>query len=547
MKALRIVGFIVGVTVYAASWAGGVPPVGRGIVLHRTDAGAMRTEPIGEIPSPAVYSSVAPRGPQVVWEYVNDDVTPLCVAIDSMPTGVTAALGLPASQVLQFDTWGQGAPLWSYDLGQCLFVQTSVSGDGSVVLASWANLNSGTGGIVRWAPDSSAPVWQYDFPRSSICMALAEVSRDGSTVYGAASTETGWLIMVQLDPQTGEVVWEREEYLVVSDLQVLDLSRTGEYALVVDLGAAYVIDVWDMSVRWQGSSTIAFGYSISGDGRLIALAQGFINFYLELREWNGTTYQERWRYQPSGSWLFDVAKLSDDGSTLVVGCLDWDDYGHNKVMVFDTGSNVPLWTEETKSSDELQDNVAHGAVSDDGSRFVIGYWGNQGQTHAELIVWDRESPDPLYAYDTPGSVYGVDITPDGSHVAACCKRIHANQPGYGGRIYSIDVYNGLSVSVSNYPTEPVSPGESFSYDLTVENSGPDPEMLDQVVVEAHGNVEKSLVLWEGEKIIPSGRSITRQVTLKVPGNTPTGDYVVDTVIKNDGFRIDGDAFVTVVE
>ena len=71
---------------------------------------------------------------------------------------------------------------------------------------------------------------------------------------------------------------------------------------------------------------------------------------------------------------------------------------------------------------------------------VIGSWGCQTGGGPEVCVIDDLYPStPALTIDTPGSIFHVDITPDGNYISASGKHVHANQMGSGTDLYFAEI------------------------------------------------------------------------------------------------------------
>jgi hypothetical protein len=155
--------------------------------------------------------------------------------------------------------------------------------------------------------------------------------------------------------------------------------------------------------------------------------------------WNGTSYVIRINFHASGSWFSWGSAVSRDGST--VGALSHNylsSYLNTDVRLWDVASAELLGTVSTVGSGSFQESAVGGALSDNGSRFAVASWGEAGQVHPEVRVFDR-SLNLLDSIDTPGSPFCLDMTGDGQYVVAGFKSVHANTFGNGGGVTLLQI------------------------------------------------------------------------------------------------------------
>jgi hypothetical protein len=109
----------------------------------------------------------------------------------------------------------------------------------------------------------------------------------------------------------------------------------------------------------------------------------------------------------------------------------------------------------------LQNICSDIAINRDGSRFVVGLWGDEGNVCPEVRLYKRNQSTPAALYNLPGSVFDVDISGDGERVAAASKAVHANLYDSGGSI-SYYAFEPQDLRVTGVPT----PGSTVHVDLT---------------------------------------------------------------------------------
>ena len=182
-----------------------------------------------------------------------------------------------------------------------------------------------------------------------------------------------------------------------------------------------------------GASTDCFG--VSSDGSVVAY--GFTS--IRVAVWDGSAYNLEWSRSVSGYYAGGAA-VADDNSTIYFGCYK-SNYLTNRITRHDISSSSPLWTYDYPTGGGgYQDIVEWMECSEDGRWLVIGSWGCQTGGGPEVCVIDDLYPStPAFTIDTPGSIFHVDITPDGNYISASGKHVHANQMGSGADVYFAEI------------------------------------------------------------------------------------------------------------
>ena len=295
-------------------------------------------------------------------------------------------------EVCFYEDDGPG-PDWTWD-GTGVFLAASPDEPGRLALTedggtlAVAGAINGNTGLAVFHPDSASPSLLYENPGYQYFPRQTRITADGSKIICSVS----------------------------ADLLRVDVA-TGTTEATFNLGA----------------STDCFG--ISADGG--AVAYGFTS--LRLAQWNGSAYALAWSYPISGYYA-GAACISDDGQKVFFGAYK-NTYLSNRIVRFDAGSSSPVWTYDTPmGSGGYQDVVSWMDCSSDGGKLAVCSWGCQTGGGDEVIVIDDDAPSaPFFSIDSPGSMWHVDISPDGSYVCATGKHVHANQMGSGADIYMADV------------------------------------------------------------------------------------------------------------
>jgi hypothetical protein len=382
----------------------------------------------------------------------------------------------PPKEAELFALDGGGIPEWAYggtefytDAGDAGFTLAAVDEDGGGV------------NIIKWTgPGNGTPDWTTSFAGYGLTSyGPIAVSDDGSTIAVIAAPPGTDAHLLLFDAGSGTPLID----YVASGLgfpRYVKINADGRYTAFIALATLVVFDRDLLAVRDQinmGASNSAL--DISGDGDL--LAYGWTS--MRMMEWNGSSYQQLWSWATGGYYVTRIA-ISTDGSTMV-SC--WYNLDHTtiKVVVHDPASSTPLWIYDYPySSGVYQEAAADIDITDDGSYFIIGSWGDADNLNPEVHIFQTgEEPHVYYTLDMPGSMFSVDIASDGSYATACGKHIHANVSGRGGDIVMIDTEISAlpDVSIEIVPdTIPVRvpQGERFGFTGTLKNNTNQPQVVD---------------------------------------------------------------------
>lgn len=202
------------------------------------------------------------------------------------------------------------------------------------------------------------------------------------------------------------------------------IFSAGATLLRVDTSTGTLEDTFDL-----GASTDCFG--VSADGSLVAY--GFTS--ARLAAWNGSEYVLSWSRNISGYYA-GAATIADDNSTVYFGFYK-SNYLSNRILRFEASSSTPVWTfDYPTGTGSNQDIVSWMDCSADGRWLAVSSWGCENGGGDQVMVLDDTSPSaPVFSIKTPGSMFHVDITPDGSLITAAGKHVHANVFGSGTDVY----------------------------------------------------------------------------------------------------------------
>jgi hypothetical protein len=433
------------------------------LFLQHTDNGLAIIEQAG-LP----YTGVAGNmdDPAVVWSHYLTDAI-YTTAANTVGGYVFAGTYLnPPMEAQLFAPGGGGTPEWGYG-GTELYVD---AGDTTFTLAAVDDYGSGVY-VSKWTgPGDTTPDWMKDFPGYGVSSyGPFAVSDDGSTIAAIAAPSGADAHLLLFDADSSEPLID----YVATGLgfpRYVKINADGRYTAFIALATIVIFDRDLLNVRSQ----ISMGFSnsaldISGDGNVIAY--GWPS--LQVRQWNGSSYQSLWTYNAGANYYVGTIAISNDGST-IVSCWYTTTFTTLKVVVHDIGSSTPLWIYDYPvSSGAYQEDPMDVDITDDGQYFIVGSLGDDANINPEVHIFQRDNtPHIYYTVDMPGSVFSVDIANDGSYATAAGKHIHANAMGRGGDVVLIntDILGITNTESINVPVERLSLNiypNPFKYETTI--------------------------------------------------------------------------------
>lgn len=324
-----------------------------------------------------------------------------------------------------------------------------------------------------------------------ICLAQAigngTVSRAYSLIYNGTTFEIDWTFDV---PNSEIANWTG-----------IDFSSDGSIVLINGRNHLYVLNRIDGSLIWDHflDNTEAPAV-ISGDGNIIVTADN--SGFIQTRYFNSSTneYNLLWQYRvPVGTftnWASSV-DISEDGNTIVAGTLLFYSAGYDgSVIAFDTfGDGTPKWV--YTGAGDLVDDIA---LSSDGRVAAAVSWGDLSHSQPDLLVFDVQTGELSYSFNSPGSLFSVDISADGKKVFAGGKAVHAREFGSGGLIYYAEIDLG---------------GGSVSGNVELTNTGDH----SGVIIRAEGTERFAVTQANGNYTIENIPAGTYSITAEKPGYT----------------------------
>jgi len=420
-------------------------------------------------------SSIFGKLNSILWEYQDNRAIPI-VSFCENGTYTWVGQSLNNQRFQLFKTNGLGTPEWEYVPISGYDIWQIDSSAKESILAGVCVKNFGESSILyKWDSSNRIPEWHYIFPNGLLPCDLC-VSADGSrivvSIYNLTQDSIKKILVFDADSSKPTMVFPLEFQSGYFGLYLMDLSYDGSIILLSCAMGVLVIDTNISEIRHQTHGHPA----ISANGSILAIDRYYPSTerVLTVFEWDSVKeeyvylWEKFWApenyHSPSNGHILDV---SADGSTVMVGSYL---VGENttilvtKVAMFDIPSGKLLWTHDTEGEGKYQDCIYDIRLSDNGNRAVVSYWGDEFNSHDELMVFSRNSPVPIFSIDSPGSMYSVDISPNGEFAVGGGKILHANILGCGGIIYAINITRN---NPPNKPTikGPISgkPGTEHTY------------------------------------------------------------------------------------
>jgi len=282
---------------------------------------------------------------------------------------------------------------------------------------------------------SGTPLFVYDFPFTNAFSIewQTAVAADGSKFAACFDSGSTWQVFLNVFDTTGQSLFTRAFGAWTAEW--LELSQDGSRIYVAELNA-WVLDGNSGQTVFKGPAGFFGANDFSDDGTAFA-GGGFSDFWVYKDQGGGNFVEVAYMDTVSGLPL--SLKLSEDGKRLAVGLWSWDSDAEFTVIAYDVENDQEVWSRTFVGTGTLQ--AAPDSIDGDRNldRFVVGSWGDQGQTWPELLVFDFLNSEPIFTVDTSGSILDVAMSADGRHVAASSKITHANTSAFGGYIHMVDL------------------------------------------------------------------------------------------------------------
>ncbi|MGC9367611.1 MAG: hypothetical protein ACP5FK_11305 [bacterium] len=311
--------------------------------------------------------------------------------------------------------------------------------------------------VSKYNHTSATPQWTWDGTDYFIQGSVDEpgkvaVSDDGDYVAVTGIIENHLAVMVFGENSSNPLLVYQDSSLT-SDARQLRITGDGSKVIFRKSAVLYRVDVATGNLEATYSldaSTDCFG--VSSDGSVVAY--GFTNAYII--QWNGSGYSSLYSFPVSG--YYGGAAAVNDSNDLVYFGFYKNNYLSNRIYCYDISQNNIIWVYDYPTgSGGNQDIISWLDCSEDGRWLVAGSWGCQYGGGDEVEVFDCQNPtSPAFTINTPGSVFHVDISPDGGYISSTGKHVHANTMGSGIDLYfaetdALGIAEQPGYSLSNKP------------------------------------------------------------------------------------------------
>lgn len=375
--------------------------------------------------------------PEVLWTYDAGFSIPQNVALSGATNSAWVGEDLNSETLHRFVINGDGTPVndFSHLGADFTTVSASRTTDRAAILFRLNNILT----IHSYSSASSDFDWSFDFPAeyNTADYAGMRISRDGSRVCVLVANPTQGAFACKLytfHAATGEFqsVWDFADYA-----GPIDVTDDGTQCLVTQGQNAHLIDTNDgtLITSFSGSGAGA-RFKISGDGRIVVL--GGFSFYVYERQTDGS-WPRVIDFNAPNSWFGWGTAVSRDGSTVAAMSHNYaNGYLSTATRIWDVPSRTRLGVYNTNGTGGFQDSISGAALSDDGAILVVSSWGTEDNAHPEVMVFNRDV-ERIAEIDTPGSVFGLDMTGGGIYALSGSKGVHANTFGNGGHVNLLQI------------------------------------------------------------------------------------------------------------
>ncbi len=365
------------------------------------------------------------KAPEINWQYTDPAsiVSGVKVSVNTQNTFVGWELNYERVSLYK----DSSTPLWERSVVSDWDFRVDMTEDGSVMVYGANNL------VEVFEPPSSTPVWDISFNANIDGVAL---SPDGSLVYIAAENynSTGFTHIFCYTIGTNQPNWETQ---IEGGAENLILSGDGSTLVFSQYGAILVIDTEDGVIIFEDISQNQYPPTVSYNGSLII--NGDYSGFAHLYEYDtvNSTYYKKWDFHVGGggtsAWVVGMG-ISGDGTTVAIGTLVFLSGGgvDGEIYLFNSYSPVPVWVYE-----HAGDLVQSIDLSYDGSIIAAAGWGPLDHSKPDFFLFRRNTNEPIFSINTPGSMYYTDISPDGTLCAVGGKAVHARIMGSGGILYNV--------------------------------------------------------------------------------------------------------------
>jgi fibronectin type 3 domain-containing protein len=392
-------------------------------VEFRTERNIPTTQP--------AMSVHAPMAPGINWEATDAASIDNVAKVSTVSQKTAAGWGLNDQRLSLYGT--TNVPDWEVSCSINAWDESvDMTDDGSRMVNGYNDL------VEVYEPSSSVPVWTTTI-KSPLSVRGVQIQDDGQKIFVAAgdvsTQDTSFIFCFTVGENAP--LWEAS---IAGNFATMVISKSGNRVLVGEYGSGinklFAMNATDGSVISELTYADQYTPGISYDGKFVV--SGDFSGHVFLYEYNEATssYAEKWTTSVNGAstWVCGMG-ISADGTTIAVGTLDFTSSGgfDGDVYVYNNNSPTPLWIYTG-----MGDMVQSVDLSDDGSIIAAASWGPIGNAAPDLAIFRRQSNVPYFTVNSPGSLFTVDLSPDGKQCVAGGKGVHAREFGMGGKLYNVN-------------------------------------------------------------------------------------------------------------
>lgn len=398
-----------------------------------------------------------------------------CVSLGAQGTQVFTEIefGQDHAELLSGFDQNPALPVWQHPVpleGAFSLVDSAESADVHVSIHQIVlnqNMSTKRTVVSKYHSASSTPDWTYTFPVTTSGNARIGVSEDGQRIVAASyEAATNKLNLAVFGPTSGTPQWTGNLDNYSMAIRGFDLSSDGSIAY---LASGSSVTIWNSvthtNVAQYGLlSSVDGSHAMSGDARVFAF--GGFNF-LDVWEKNAAGgYTKTYTRNLPGSYVCTRIDIAGDGSKVAFAFNGYDTNNHVRIECLDVATKTITMSDEAVGTGTLQNVVSDLSMNRDGSRFVVGLWGDEGDVCPEVRLYKSTQSAPFALHNLTGSVFDVDISGDGERVAVAAKAVHANlfQAGGSIRYYAFEPQD---IRAAGIPT----PGSSVRFQMLEHGAG----------------------------------------------------------------------------
>lgn len=471
------IGFGVFAGLAVAGWAQVRPATSS--TLHVSSTGAQVTTTSGTTDSRGAADSGGGSENLVIggaiWTRSNPDWTPKVVSIGAQGTQVFSQIefGQDHVELLSAFSPDPATPAWTSNLptaGTNAYCESAETSDAHATVHQLVQngQNSTRVAVVsRWRSGSTTPEWTWSFPGTTSGLSRVGISADGTRIVAATLYPMEMrLRLAVFQGSSGTPVYTGEITNFGVHLKGFELSGDGNTLYLTSNG---MLRIWNVNTHATTYQVVLSGmfdsHALSADGRVFAWGE-FNRYHVYERNSSGTYTRTHTRELP-GSIVCDRLALSANGATLAAGWHYYDTNLRVRIEAMDVASKAITMSEEAEGTGTYQNIVSAVSVSDDGQRFAVGLWGDQGNLVPEVRIYRRNQNVPVALHNLTGSAYDVEMSGDGERIAVAWKPGHANSFSGGGG-FSLYGFETMDFGVTGVPGL----GDTISIEMTGPASAP---------------------------------------------------------------------------